>query len=166
MKDQTYHLHQTPNSLAMDLIKKVNITSTDVVLEPFRGEGAFYNNFPECDKRWCEIEDGVDFRDFNERVDWVISNPPFRLDTGSKRINSFWYIIDYYLDKVDKGIAFLGSDYCLGALTPQKIEYMNAKGFYVEKIVVCSVKKWRGRYYFIIITKNKSTSLDYIIGNH
>jgi hypothetical protein len=33
---------------------------------------------------------------------------------------------------------------------------MNEEGFYVNKIVVCSVKKWRGRYFWIIITKQKN----------
>lgn len=45
-------------------------------LEPFRGDGAFYDHLPE-NSRWCEITEGLDFFDFNESVDWIITNPPF-----------------------------------------------------------------------------------------
>ena len=47
IKDETYYLHQTPNDLAKELIKKVPLIAGDKVVDTFRGEGAFYNNFPQ-----------------------------------------------------------------------------------------------------------------------
>jgi hypothetical protein len=48
------------------------------VLDPCRGQGAFYNLFPShCEKLWCELDEGVDFFDFGEPVDWIVSNPPW-----------------------------------------------------------------------------------------
>ena len=51
---------------------------TGVVLEPCRGTGAFYNNFPG-EKDWCEISEGKDFFDYDKKVDWIITNPPFSI---------------------------------------------------------------------------------------
>ena len=51
---------------------------TGTILEPCKGDGAFYNQF-EGDKDWCEIREGKDFFDYNKRVDWIITNPPFSI---------------------------------------------------------------------------------------
>lgn len=51
------------------------------VLDPCRGPGVFYNNFPDCEKYYCELDEGIDFFDFNEKVDWIISNPPYSVFT-------------------------------------------------------------------------------------
>ncbi|TAV14716.1 hypothetical protein [Rhizobium ruizarguesonis] len=49
-----------------------------VVLDPARGQGAFYDRFPSsCQKLWCEIEDGRNFFDFDQHVDWIVTNPPW-----------------------------------------------------------------------------------------
>jgi len=171
MKDEVYLFHQTPNDLAKNLINFVPLITDDKVLEPFRGEGSFYNNFPEFTANsWCEIEEGIDFKDFDydtSKIDWVISNPPFRLENlDKKRINSFYFILDFFLKRVNKGIAFLGNDYCFATLTPKRINEIEKKGFYINKIVVCNVKKWRGRYFFIIISKIKTDFYNYIEGSY
>ena len=46
MDTETYQLHQTPNDCAKDLIATLTLQNGDRVLEPFKGEGSFYNNFP------------------------------------------------------------------------------------------------------------------------
>jgi len=158
MKDETYHFHQTPTQLAIDLLKHISFEEGDVVYEPFKGEGAFYNNFPtNTTNLFTEKEEGSDYRDYDDLTfDWIISNPPFRLEENGKRENAFFKILDYFANKVNKGIAFLGNDYCLSTLTPSRMKKLNEKGLYIHNIVVCSVKKWRGRYFFIIFKKEKS----------
>ena len=47
-----------------------------VVLEPCRGDGNIYNLLPSP-KDWCEIREGKDFFDYNGKVDWIITNPPY-----------------------------------------------------------------------------------------
>lgn len=167
MRDETYYFHQTPEELCKQLIPYIPLQDGDKVLEPFKGEGSFFNNFP-CNtiNDFCEIEEGLDFKDYNKPIDWVVSNPPFKLETGTKRVNSFYYLIDYYLSRVNKGIAFLANDSCFSALTPKRIKSINDKGFYIHKIVVCSIKKWRGRYFFIIITKEPNDFYKCIEGNY
>ena len=50
------------------------------VLDPFKGGGAFYEQYPDfIDKDWCEIDDGRDFFDYTEKVDWIVSNPPYSI---------------------------------------------------------------------------------------
>ena len=50
------------------------------ILDPFMGEGSFYNQFPEwLENDWCEIDRGRDFFEYNEKVDWIISNPPYSI---------------------------------------------------------------------------------------
>jgi len=166
MDRETYLFHQTPNELAKELINHVDLCENDFVLEPFKGEGAFYDNLPNyVNKDWCEIEEGRDYKDYEGNINWVITNPPYMLETDKSRVNSFWYLIDYYTDRVSKGIAFLGNDRCFSTLTPIRIKKLNDKGFYVNKIVVCNVKKWRGRYFFIIISKQPSNFYKCIQGS-
>ena len=49
----------------------------DSFLDPFAGLNAFYDNMPD-NKYRCEIRDGYDFLDWNQPVDWIISNPPWK----------------------------------------------------------------------------------------
>jgi hypothetical protein len=162
-KNEEYYFHQTPQELAKQLIEKTPLTSGDKVLEPFKGEGAFYDNLPDfVEKDWCEIEEGRDFQEYDKEIDWVVSNPPFKLDNQGVRENAFYKIIKYFLPKVKKGIAFLGNDYCFSTLTPKRLKELNDGGLYLHKIVVCNVKKWRGRYFYIIFEKRKSDNYQYL----
>ena len=156
MKDKIYFEHQTPKELAKDLIKYITFENDDVVLEPFKGEGAFYDALgSNVVKESTEIEDGRDYLSHEGFVDWVVTNPPYRLETGTKRVNSFWIILDHFSNKVTKGMAFLINEKCFSGLTPKRIKILNDKGVYLHKMIVCSVKKWRGRYYFLIFKKEK-----------
>ena len=168
VKDDTYYFHQTPPELCKELIKLVPLVPDDIVLEPFKGEGGFYDNLPDFVKpKSCEIEEGRDYKDFNEYVDWVITNPPFQLEneTIKKRENTFFKLLKYYTGKAGKGIAFLGNDTCFGTLTPKRLKELSADGWYIHNIVVCSVKKWRGRYFFIIFKKEYSDFYKFVDGN-
>lgn len=167
MADEVYHFHQTPQELAIELIKEINLLPTDVLYEPFKGEGAFYNNFPTANpKQWSEIIQGRDYVNHTEEYDWVITNPPFTLESGTKRVNAFWYLLDYFTSRARKGVAFLANDRCFSTLTPIRLELLKNKGYGITQIKVCSVKKWRGRYFFIILEKNKTPVITHISGNY
>src|SRR3990167_8003744 len=47
-----------------------------LVLEPCKGEGVFMKYLPP-DTMWCEIAEGKNYYDFNEKVDWIVTNPPY-----------------------------------------------------------------------------------------
>lgn len=162
MKDAIYYFHQTPFLLAKELMTHLNIDDNDILFEPFKGEGAFYNNFPNNNpKHYTEIEENLDYKTHNERVDWIITNPPFRIEGK----NAFWVLLKHFQSMVNKGMAFLVNDKCLSTLTPLRIKELNDNGWYLNKIVVCSVKKWRGRYYFLIFKRENNNFHTYILNN-
>lgn len=167
MKDETYYFHQTPPELCQKLIQKLPLVSGDQVLEPFRGEGSFYNSLPDCvEKYWCEIEEGRDYKDHIGEIDWIVSNPPFQLENkNGKRQNSFYQLLEYYASRVNKGVAFLGNDYCFSTLTPLRMKKLNELGLYLQGYTICNVKKWRGRYFFMIFTREKNDKINFIEGN-
>ena len=168
-KDDAYYFHQTPESITAKLIAEVPLEAGDMVLEPFRGEGSIFNHLPtNTINDWCEIQDGRDYKDYTEPIDWVVSNPPFRLEfKAGRRVNSFYYLVEYYASRVNKGIAFLGNDTCLSTMTPKRLQELQEKhGMYIDKIVVCNIKKWRGRYFWIIFKKGHATFYKYILGSY
>lgn len=68
----------TPLNVAKEIIDIFQPTGK--VLDAFKGKGAFYNQYPaNVEKDWCEIDDGRDFFDYNEKVDWIITNPPYSI---------------------------------------------------------------------------------------
>ena len=64
----------TPAYLAKNIYDYFNPSGK--MLEPCRGSGVFYNLMPP-DADWCEIDEGVDFMDYEGKVDWIITNPPW-----------------------------------------------------------------------------------------
>ena len=49
------------------------------VLDASAGKDVFYNNFANEQKYRCEIDDGLDFFDWDKKVDWIITNPPYSI---------------------------------------------------------------------------------------
>ena len=66
----------TPEFLAEDIIKHFNPKGK--CLDPCRGDGAFYQFMPKGSD-WCEIQEGVDFFEYDKKVDWIITNPPWSI---------------------------------------------------------------------------------------
>lgn len=162
-----YLFHQTPKDLAKDLMPFVPLVPGDRIAEPFRGEGAFFDAFPQnCEKVWAEIRQGKDYRDLSGEIDWVITNPPFRLEDATGRVNAFWTLLDYYTQRVKKGVAFLANDACFCTLTPRRMKILADRGFFITKIVVCSVKKWRGRYFFFLLEKRPAGVVSFLEHNY
>lgn len=46
------------------------------LMDPCKGPGAFFNRLP-AGALWCEISHGRDFFDYQDKTDWLISNPPY-----------------------------------------------------------------------------------------
>ena len=70
-------LVMTPEYLAKEIID--HFKPTGKILDPCRGKGAFYDNFPTDNKDWCwcELGENKDFLTYNQKVDWIITNPPW-----------------------------------------------------------------------------------------
>lgn len=70
----------TPTNVSKGIIDYLN--PTGLLCDPCRGDGSFYNSFPDNTgggKYYCEISEGKDFFDFNTKVDWIIGNPPYSI---------------------------------------------------------------------------------------
>ncbi len=64
----------TPDLLAKEICRAFPISGK--VWEPCKGEGAFLKCLPEG-TLWSEIADGKNMYDFNDKVDWIVTNPPY-----------------------------------------------------------------------------------------
>jgi hypothetical protein len=64
----------TPDWVARDMVEYFKPTGR--ILEPCKGDGAILGYLPGAE--WCEIAEGRDFFAWNEPVDWIVGNPPFR----------------------------------------------------------------------------------------
>ena len=49
------------------------------ILEPAAGKNAFFNLFKNENKFRCEIDDGTDFLNWTQKVNWIITNPPYSI---------------------------------------------------------------------------------------
>ena len=68
----------TSPSMALDLISLIPLIDGDVIIEPCKGTGLFYDNLcKNTINMFCEINEGIDYLDFNGEVDYTISNPSF-----------------------------------------------------------------------------------------
>ena len=161
--DEVYNLHQTPIELCKKLIQYVPTVEGDICFEPFAGQNNFFNQFPSNTSNIrTDQRDGLDYTSYQGKISWVISNPPFCINTGDKRINAFVFLLEYFMKITDKGIAFLGNNQALASLTPKRLAKYNLSGWYINKIVICNIKKWFGRYYFIIFEKKINKFIEQI----
>mgnify|MGYP003651940682 CR=1 FL=1 len=163
-----YLFHQTPSKLGADLMQFVPLVAGDTCYEPFAGECAFYNAFPPfVSKDWSEITRGRDYTDYKGSYDWVITNPPFRVPNEKGILkNAIYPLLLYFAKRATKGIAFLVSDYGFNSLTPVRIKKMAESGFYLHSLTTCAVKNWRGRYYFMVWTKEPNQFLTCLQGTY
>ena len=94
----------TPEYLAKEIINHFNPTGK--ILDPSRGEGAFYDNYDTDNKDWCELGEGRDFLLYQKKVDWIITNPPWSmmqqfLEHGMEVADNIVYLttINHYTTK-------------------------------------------------------------------
>lgn len=73
------HAHRdvvfTPEHIATAMVR--HFSPTGRVLDPCKGDGSFLRNMPGAD--YCELQDGRDFFDWHDPVDWIVSNPPYSI---------------------------------------------------------------------------------------
>tara|TARA_R110002167_G_scaffold3059_3_gene14795 strand:+ start:1688 stop:2281 length:594 start_codon:yes stop_codon:yes gene_type:complete len=136
----------TPNDKIYTPLKVVDIMldfceykEGQLVLEPARGLGAIYDKL-KTPKEYCEIEEDKDYFDYHNKVDIVITNPPYSI-----------------LDKFLKHTYTLCDKFCflIGSysLTPKRIEVMNSNGFYITKMLLTQIPSWFQRSYIIVCEK-------------
>lgn len=145
----------TPESLVKIHLEKFNIPDGSLILEPFYGKGAYYNEmiklFPNCVIAYTEIDEGLDFFDYKEKTEYIISNPPYSL-----------------IDKVLAHSVSLNPkiiSYLIGFhnLTAKRVEYMNANGYFITDFHITKVFLWYGMS--LIVTFSNISNNPSGIGN-
>lgn len=148
LKKSPHDVVYTPVELAKEIIAACAVDDGDTILDPFRGGGAFYDNYPQhALKDWCEIEEGRDFMNYDKKVDWIISNPPF------SKLNQH---IPKMCQVATKGICIIMG--CLN-LTHKRDMMFQDMGFKLvhEETFLC--RSWFGfRACFLIYRRDKETS--------
>ena len=111
----------TPEYLAEALVN--HFKPSGKILEPCKGTGNFLKFLPE-DTLWCEISEGKNFFDFNDKVNWIITNPP-------------WSQIRKFLQhsmEISKNVCFL---FTINHLwTKARIRDIKEAGFGIKEIVI------------------------------
>jgi hypothetical protein len=156
--DNNYH---TPLELVKDIFKLMDdkyLESNDTILDPCSGKiddvtgCRFFNVFKEkysTDR--CEIEEGLDFFNYNKQVDWIIGNPPF---------GNFTPWLKKTLETSVKGFAYILSPFTFDS---NRMELVFKYNFCISKIFPMSIKGWFGfPVNFIIVIKQPSNYVRYL----
>jgi hypothetical protein len=132
----------TPVPIVKIMIDMCDINADMKVLDPCKATGNFYNNLPECSKDWCEITEGKDFFDYNQRVDLVIGNPPYSL--WSKWLDHTATITDKFC-------------YIFGVMnfTDFRLRQIEEKGFGLTKMHLTKIDWWFSHSVIAVFEKNK-----------
>lgn len=134
----------TKPEMAKHLIGQICFQEGDVVMEPCRGKGAFYNNFPSHVKSlFCEINEGKDYLEFEGEVDITLSNPPF----VPRKL--FWKFHQKAMETTRREIYWLINISSLNVFTPNRLLEMTEKKWYINQLHVVADKRWFGRYVWV-----------------
>ena len=141
MKDKTFHY--TNPEMVKYLLSKTPIKGS--VLDAGSGKNKVWFNQLKGEKYECEIDDGVDFFEWDKKVDWVVGNPPY---------HESWKFTEQALKVATKGIAWLLNNQALNShFTPRRLSRMSELGWHYTKMIVVADKRWFGRYYYLILEK-------------
>ena len=114
------------------------------VLDPCRGDGAFYNNFPSNVKKdWCEINEGRDFFDYDEKCDTIMTNAPF----VPRKL--FWDFVVKGSKVAQRRMFWLLNMGCLNVFTPKRLQQLKNNSWYISHLHIVSDKRWYGRYVMV-----------------
>lgn len=153
-KDNT--IVMTKPSMALHLINRVEFRNGDVVMEPCKGTGSFYNNLPEnVEKRYCEINEGIDYLKNEEMVDITLSNPPF----VPRKL--FWEFMRVAMRTTRREIYWLINMQCLNVFTPNRLDELKENKWYINDFHIVNDKRWYGRYVWVRISKTDSGTITY-----
>jgi hypothetical protein len=138
----------TPETLVKEHLEIVKPFMEDefiCILDPFKGKGAYYNEFPNYFPKgiydWCEITEKKDFFEYDKHPYAIISNPPYSMidKVLEKSVSLKPHIISYLVG--------------FGNLTARRMEYMNKNGYELCSMHLSKVFKWYGMSAIITFRK-------------
>jgi hypothetical protein len=142
------NFYTPPAVVKLHLERFNNIPDNSIIFEPFYGGGAYYDEmikmFPKCKIEYTEIEKGLDFFEYKNHVDFIISNPPYSIIDK---------VLDHSISLKPKIISYLIGFH---NLTTKRIEYMNNHGYFITDFHLTKIYAWYGMS--LIITFSNSVS--------
>lgn len=141
--------YYTPKSIVDIQLKKLvpYLQSGWHILEPCRGKGAFYDEFPKvfpyCTYDWCEIDEGRDFLQYSigNTVDAIITNPPFS-------------ILDKFIERmIALNPRYISLVINMYAVTPCRLRRLNDAGFFVLNYHLTRINRWFGVSVILTLTR-------------
>ncbi len=124
------NIYYTPSDLSCAIT--AHFKPSGKLLDPYYGNGSFYNELikysTDCD--WTELEMGKDFFAYSEKVDWIISNPPFS--------NGFREHLKHALE-IASNIAFLIT--LNHFTTSARLKLIDEYGLYMREIIYVPTPK-------------------------
>jgi hypothetical protein len=119
----------TPDSLAISIVAhfKSQISKYHTILEPCYGQGAFLRAFAKCgfiEVFGLELDKGQDFFEYDQKVDWIITNPPW------SKVRDF-FIHAYAIS--DNIIFLITVNHLIGLR--RRLSDMNKAGFGIKEIL-------------------------------
>lgn len=139
----------TPKTAVLEHLKLIESLPEDKWLDPFFGQGIYFDNFPSDNKDWCEIQKDKDFLDYTGQVDIICSNPPYSI------LNK---VLNKSIELNPRIISFLIG---INNLTPKRIEHMNNAGYGLSKLHFIKIYDWFGFSAIVIFEKNKQNCISF-----
>ena len=132
----------TKATMAKYLIDRITWKPGELVCEPCKGDGAFYDNLPDyVIKSWYEINEGRDYLGAERMcVNTTISNPPF----VPRKL--FWNFMVRAMETTTDRIFWLINISSLNVLTKNRLNEMGKKLWFIQNLHIVSDKRWFGRY--------------------
>ena len=140
----------TPPDLALKHIEYIQdlTTEDDIWLDPCRNTGNYYNQI-DGHKEYCEILEDKDFFEYDEKIDIIVSNPPYSiLDKWFKKSVELEPRVISYLIGINN-------------LTARRIEIMENAGYGLTRMKMLKVYKWFGMSVIVVFEKNKKSVIDF-----
>ena len=132
----------------LEFIKQY-VDKGDLIFDGFYGSGNYYNTYSEIFTNdnvfdYTEIEMGLDFFEYDDKVDVIVSNPPYSMidKVLEKSVSLDPHTISYLIGQNN--------------LTCKRIAYMNSHGYYLDKMFFTKVFKWFGMSAIVVFTKKSN----------
>jgi hypothetical protein len=141
----------TPETLVREHLQLIMeyVKEDDKWYDPFYGEGIYYNAFPTENKVFTEIEIGKDFFGFKDKVDMIVSNPPYSMIDK---------VLEHSVRLEPRVISYLIG---MGNLTAKRMEYMNQNGYGLAKLHMTKVFKWYGMSFIVVFVKGSENCMSF-----
>tara|TARA_E500000318_G_scaffold13276_1_gene12389 strand:+ start:5266 stop:5778 length:513 start_codon:yes stop_codon:yes gene_type:complete len=140
----------TPLELAKKHIDMIDFKEGDLVLDPCKNDGSYYNQFPEnVEKDYCEILEDKDFFSYEGEPDIIIQNPPYSMLTN-------WF--QKNLDLKPRIFSMLIG---IHNLTLKRWRMCREAGYGITKFKLLKVKEWFGLSLIVVFEKDKEDIIEY-----